>query len=269
MSAHEGLNGPVWPQLDPVAPPIEELPENPTQNQVLKALISTLLAFGHLWPRCVQALIYLKAAVEQLTTTVDRIDRTQRGSTSVPPSDPNVVSPMRRAEDTGSYIVETSRRVGESAKKKAQQIVDTPNIDLTPDAVGDIARTEAREVLAQERAANHVRQLEATAAAVEAKKVTDAAEAEEKRLKAIKDAETLAKEKRERNRLIVVGVVVGTIMLVIGLLFTFAQGRLTERQSQAAAAPAVIPMPVFLPLPSSSPPSVPTSATGATAPAKK
>jgi hypothetical protein len=259
MAAPE--NGPQleWPLLDPVAPPIDELPENPTQGQVLKVLIRTLLVFGHLWPKNVQAQLYLKAAIE-------RIDKRL--------AEP---APMRRAEDTGSFIVETSRRVGdrvgESARSKAQQIVDTPNIDLTPDAVGDIARTEAREAvreaLAEERRMNREKQLEAEHAAIEAKTVADAAEAERLRLKKIKDDETLAKEKRERNRLIVVGVVVGTIMLVIGLLFTFAQGRLTERQSQAAAAPAVIPMPVFLPLPSSSPPSVPTSATGATAPAKK
>jgi hypothetical protein len=249
MAAPE--NGPQleWPLLDPVAPPIDDLPENPTQAQVLKVLIRTLLVFGHLWPKNVQAQLYLKAAIE-------RIDKRL--------AEP----PMRRAEDTGSYIIETSRRVGESARSKAQQIVDTPNIDLTPDTVGDIARAEVKEALAQERELNRVHQLEAAAAAAEAKRVADAAAAEEARLKKIRDDETRATEKRERNRLIVVGVVVGVIMLFITLLFTFTQGRLTERQAQAAAAPpAAVPMlPVIVSLPSASPPSVPAVATGAIAP---
>ena len=147
-----------WPLLDPVAPPIDDLPENPTQGQMLKVLMTTLLAFGHLWPKSVQAQLYLKAAIE-------RIDKRL--------AEP----PMNRAEDTGSYIVETSRRVGdrvgESARSKAQQIIDTPNVDLTSDAVGDIARTEAREAvrtaLAEERRMNREKQLEAAGAAVELK----------------------------------------------------------------------------------------------------
>jgi len=252
MAAPE--NGPQleWPLLDPVAPPIDDLPENPSQAQVLKVLIRTLLVFGHLWPKNVQAQLYLKAAIE-------RIDKRL--------AEP----PMLRAEDTGSYIVDAARRVGdrvgESARSKAQQIIDTPNIDLTSDAVGDIARTEAREAvrtaLAEERRMNREKQLEAAAAAAAAKEAADAAETEEKRLAAVKLAETKATEKRERNRLIVVGVVVGTIMLIIGLFFTYTQGRLTERQAQAAT-PAVVPF--FLPIPSVQPdPS--TVASGAAAPA--
>jgi Cell wall synthesis protein CwsA len=244
---------PKWPNLDPIAPPIEDLPENPTQAQVLRVLISTLLAFGHLWPRSVQALLYLKDAIE-------RIER---------------LPPMRRAEDTGSYIIETSRRVGERvgelARNKAQQIVDTPNIDLTPDAVGDIARTEAREAareaLAEERRINREKQLEAEHAAAEAQKIADAAAVEKKRLDDIEDAKTRARERRERNRLIIVGVVVGTVMLVIGGLYTFTWGRLTERQAAASEPPAVVHVPIFLPLPSAAA-SVPAAATGAPA-AKK
>ena len=265
MAAHEGLNGPVWPQLDPVAPPIDELPENPTQSQVLKALISTLLAFGHLWPRCVQALLYLKAAIEQLKVTVDRIDRAQRGSTSTPPSDPNALPPMRRTEDSSAHIAETSHRVGEAAKYKAQQIIDSPGIDLTPDAVADIARTEAREALEAEREANRVRLLEASVAATKAKEIADAAEAAAAAEKTRLLAEKLAAEKRERNRLIVVGVVVGVVMLVIGTLYTFAQGRLAERASNAATTPASVPMlPVFIQVPSATP-----SASASATPTKK
>ena len=219
---------PEWPQLNPVSPPIDELPENPTQAQVVKVLISTLLAFGHLWPRIVQALLYLKAAV-------DRIER---------------LPPMRRAEDTGSYIVETSRRVGESAKSKAQQIEDNPKTKLTPDIVGDIARAEVKEALAEERRLNHEKLLEAAAAAAKAKEAAEAAAIEAKRLEDIETAKTLAKEKRERNRLIVVGVVVGVLMLFLTSLYVFTLGRLTERQATAAEAPAVVPMPVFYPMPS-------------------
>ena len=233
---------PEWPQLDPISPPIDELPENPTQAQVLKVLITTLLAFGHLWPRIVQALLYLKAAV-------DRIEK---------------LPPMRRAEDTGSYIVETSRRVGESAKSKDQQIEDDPKTKLTPDIVGDIARAEVKEALAEERRSNHEKLLEAAAAAAKAKESAEAAAAEEKRLDDIETAKTLAKEKRERNRLILVGVVVGVLMLFLTSLYVFTLGRLTERQANAAAAATAVPMlPVFLPLPSAiaaEPPSVPPMA---------
>ena len=62
MSGIPHMNG-GWPDLPPVPPPIEELPPNPTASQVLRVLGSTLLMFGQLWPRTVQALEYLRSGL--------------------------------------------------------------------------------------------------------------------------------------------------------------------------------------------------------------
>lgn len=62
MSAH--MNG-GWPELPPIPPAIEDLPPNATPIQVMRALGSTLIMFGQLWPRVVQALEYLKRRVDQ------------------------------------------------------------------------------------------------------------------------------------------------------------------------------------------------------------
>lgn len=59
MSLPPHMNG-GWPELPPIPPPIEDLPEHPTTSQVLRALGSTLLMFGQLWPRTVQALEWLR-----------------------------------------------------------------------------------------------------------------------------------------------------------------------------------------------------------------
>jgi hypothetical protein len=178
---------------------------------------------------------------------------------SQPPSKNPSVPPMRRAQDTGSYILETSHRVGEAAKEKAQQIVDNPHTNLTPDVVGEIARAEAKEVLAQEREAQRTESLQALADKVEAD-----------RLETVELARVEATEKRERNRMIVVGVVVGVVMLAIGGLFTFAEGRARGHGEGFAERAAVQPLPVFLNLPAASAlPSAPAAATGAFAPTKK
>lgn len=62
MSMPPYVNG-GWPELPPVPPPIEDLPPNATPLQVMRALGSTLLMFGQLWPRTVQALEYLRAGL--------------------------------------------------------------------------------------------------------------------------------------------------------------------------------------------------------------
>ena len=114
------MDDPSWPNLDPAAPDLESLPEEPTPGQIVRVLGTALLAFGQLWPRAVQALLYLKLAVE-------RLER------------------LPREED----IAATAQRVAEAAKRKAQQIAN-----LTPDVVGDLIKTEVKEALAQQRASD-------------------------------------------------------------------------------------------------------------------
>jgi hypothetical protein len=58
------LNG-GWPDLPAVPPPIERFPDNPTAGQAIKILGSTLIMFGQLWPRVVQALEYLRGWTEE------------------------------------------------------------------------------------------------------------------------------------------------------------------------------------------------------------
>jgi hypothetical protein len=234
---------PSWPVLYPVPPELEELPENPTPRQIIHVLSTTLLAFGQLWPRIVHALLYLKAAVE-------RLER---------------LPPMRRSEDTGSFIIATSQRVGEAAKSKAQQIVDDPHADLTPDVVGDIARAEAREVLAQQREIDRVSQLQAIAAKVKADEEAAATKKKADEEQQKRDAETKAKEKRRMKRDIVVGVVVGLVLLVAGTLFTFAEGRMRGFAEHAAIAPtATVYVQVPVPMTAASAP--PPTGVGAAAP---
>lgn len=67
MVAKDHMNG-GWPELPPVPPPIDDLPPNPSTQQVMRALGSTLLMFGQLWPRVVQALEYLRARVDRPQT---------------------------------------------------------------------------------------------------------------------------------------------------------------------------------------------------------
>jgi hypothetical protein len=178
-----------------------------------------------------------------------------------PPNTPPSVPPMRRQMDSTAFLVETARRVGEAAKIKAQQIIDTPNVDLTSDAVGDIARTEAREELARERETSRIEALQALADKVEAD-----------RLEAVELKKKKAEEKRERNRLIVVGVVVGVIMMLLEGLFLFGQGRATGHGEGFAERAAIMPptlVPVYIPAGSGSAVemySSPAMMTGATAP---
>lgn len=146
------------------------------------------------------------------------------------PIHPPSVPPMRRQMDSSAFLVETARRVGEAAKIKAQQIEDNPDTSLTPEVVGEIARAEVKEALAHEREDNRQKALQAVADKVE-----------NDRLAAVDLTKTKAKERRERNRLIVVGIVISTVMLFIGSLYIYAQGRLAERSSV---------VPVFVPVPS-------------------
>ena len=218
-------NEPAWPTLNPVPPELEELPENPTPKQIIHVLSTTLLAFGQLWPRIVQALLYLKAATERLEH----------------------LPPMRRSEDSSAFLNATAHLVGEAAKTKAAQIVADPHADLTPEIVGDLVRTEVQEALAKQREADHMRQLQAVADKVEADKVA-----------AEKHASELAKERRERNRNIFVGVVVGIVLAVLGVLLAFAQGRLMGHDEGYAergrsTAPAIVSVPVPVPVPAPAP----------------
>ena len=204
----------------------------------------------------------LETAVHHVTGRVAVLEVLAAKIPSVPPPKIPSVPPMRRAQDTGSFILETSRRVGEAAREKAQQIADDPHTDLTPDVVGDIARAEAKVVFTQEREAQRTEALQALADKV----ATDA-------LEAVELAKTRAREKRDTISKIVIGVAIGTAMLIIGALFTFAQGRATGHgegfAERAAAAPPVI-LPVLVPPASvGAPPAPPAAATGTVAPAKK
>ena len=216
------MNGSSWPDLDPVPPELEELPENPNPGQIIRVLGTTLLAFGQLWPRAVQALLYLKAAVERLEH----------------------LPPMRRAEDSSSFIAQTAERAGEIAKRKAEQIVADPRTDLTPDVVRDLMKAEVKAALKQQRDTDRVAQLQAVADKVkadeEAKKLDDARK---------------VKDRKRMKRDITVGIVVGIALLVAGALFTFAEGRMRGFAEHAAIAPTAtvyIQVPVPAPAPAAS-----------------
>ncbi len=87
----EDVNG-EWPDLPKVPPPIEELGDNPTNTALLKALGTTLFAWGHVWPRAVQALEYLRRWTEQhdrdhgqgtVPPMRDRFDSTHKAASTV------------------------------------------------------------------------------------------------------------------------------------------------------------------------------------------
>jgi hypothetical protein len=64
VSEHPRENG--WPELPAIPPPLPDLPEHPTSVDLARAYATTLLVFAQLWPRTVQALEYLKRAVEEI-----------------------------------------------------------------------------------------------------------------------------------------------------------------------------------------------------------
>jgi hypothetical protein len=77
-----------WPDLPAIPPSIPKLPEpldNPTREEerafliaTVRALGTTILSFGQLWPRTTQALEYLKANSEFLRAHVERLNEHHR-----------------------------------------------------------------------------------------------------------------------------------------------------------------------------------------------
>jgi hypothetical protein len=148
--------------------------------------------------------------------------------------------PMRRREDSSHAIEELSERVGETARAKAQQIVDSPDVELTPDVVKDMMQAEVRAALKKQKEDDRVKQLEATAAKVEAD-----------RLAAIEDGRQRGKEKRDFRRNIIVAIV-GGLFAFAGVVYgVYMEGRTQGHgegvAEQKANTPAVVPMPMLLP----------------------
>jgi hypothetical protein len=145
--------------------------------------------------------------------------------------------PMRRREDSSHAIEETSERIGETAKRKAQQIVDSPDVELTPDVVKDLMKAEVKAALDAQRETDKNKKMEADLAKIEAD-----------RIQKEKDDRDRAKERRDFRRNIIIA--------VIGGLFAFAgvaygvymeghsQGRTEGFAEGSTKAPAVlVPVP--------------------------
>lgn len=96
------MNG-GWPELPAVQPEIEELSENPTPSQILKALGSTLLMFGQLWPRTVQALNWLKGSVERIEQRLD-------AAPALPPMRAQLASSTDLAKAVGHDVAQAFER---------------------------------------------------------------------------------------------------------------------------------------------------------------
>jgi hypothetical protein len=158
---------------------------------------------------------------------------------------------MRRQSDSIHIIDEISERIGETARVKAQQITDDPNSNLTPDVVKDMMKAEVKEALAQQREAERIKQLEATAAKVEADRVAAVAKADSDRVVEDERRRELAREKRESRRSVRNGIIVGVVVAMAGAFIAFTQGRLTGHgegfAERGAIPPAVVPVPVLVP----------------------
>ena len=181
---------------------------------------------------------------------------------------PAVLPSMRRREDSEHMIDQTAESVGQKGRDKAQQIVETPNIDLTPDVVGQLIKSEVKEALIAQREDDKRKKLEADAAAAEAKRVADAAEVERQRLIGEQDDRDRARDKRNAKYLTWSGIIVGIVVLVATTAVSFMQGRHTGHD-EGFAERAVVPSSVVIVPPAAIVPaasSVPPTATGAVAP---
>jgi hypothetical protein len=150
---------------------------------------------------------------------------------------------MRRHEDSTHAIDQTAESVGQKGKEKAQQIADAPGVELNPEVVGQLIKSEVKEALILQREDDKRKKLETDAAAAEAKRAADVAKKEEA------DKER-AREKRELKRLIYSGIVVGLVVLVATTAVSFMQGRHTGHD-EGFAERAGTPPPTVLIMPTS------------------
>jgi hypothetical protein len=147
---------------------------------------------------------------------------------------PASLPPMRRRQDSEHVIEEVARSEGAGGRVQAQQIIDDPHAELTPDVVEDMIRTGVKSALEKQREIDRVKKLEADVAATEAKRTADAAEKE--RLRLAKEAsDTLdASNKRNAKYLTWSGIVVGLVVLAATTAVAFTQGRAAEHDKQFA-----------------------------------
>jgi hypothetical protein len=149
---------------------------------------------------------------------------------------------MRRREDSTHAIEEMARSVGEAARSKAQQIVDDPHTELTPDVIKDMMQAEMKAALEKQREADRVKKLEADAAKIEEDRRKKEKEDEDK-------AKDKARERREFKRNTISGIIVGLVILIATAAVAVAQGRALEHdrayaEGRAAASIITVPVPV-------------------------
>ena len=212
------LNG-GWPELPAVPPAIVDLPVNASPIQLARAYATAFMSFAPLWRKVVEALEYLKAKQEE--HEIAHLE----------------LPPMRRRADSSGALAEYARHARQEGEIAAQEIVDDPNSNLTPETVGGIIEAKVSAALTAHRDADRRAQLEAA----ERKRLADE---EQVRL----DERERAKERRDFRRNIVIAVIGGAFVLAAAGYGVFMQGRETGHgegfAERAAVAPAILPVPV-------------------------